>query len=100
MRIDGIWGIVIFLVVLLLLVSFALTLLPYMLLIWGIWYVYAKLIRPLWSRMTGEPTRTEDFRREPPQEAPVMDQQVKSVQDEEFFQQSHHVVEVDYEEEK
>ncbi len=105
MRGQSLVGFLISIVIIFLVISFAITLLPYILLGFGIWYFYRRLIRPLFSGTTGESykRKEENYYRsysEPTvkeNEPPVT--QVKSVHDDTFFSQDHKVVDVDYDEE-
>lgn len=84
---------------------FAFFLLPYLLIGYLIWYFYRRLIKPLFSNGRGENTyeRKENYRantnKEEENEDPLA-HQVKSVHDDQFFKQDHHVVDVDYEDEE
>ena len=105
MRGQSLIGFLISIVIIFLVISFAITLLPYILLGFGIWYFYRRLIRPLFSGNTGESykRKEENYYRSHSEptvketEPPVT--QVKSVHDDTFFSQDHKVVDVDYDEE-
>lgn|SRR5690554_3680738 len=87
--------------ILFLVISFAITLLPYILIGIIILYVYRKMIRPLFAGSN----QRENFREnsyyktnvEKEKEQPIV-HQVKSVHDDVFFRQDHEVIDVDYDE--
>lgn|SRR5690554_2521112 len=95
-------GAIITMFILFLVVSFAITLLPYILIGILILYVYRKMIRPLFAGSSQrENFRENNYYRtnvEKEEEPPVVNQ-VKSVHDDVFFRQDHKVVDVDYDEE-
>ena len=95
-------GGIITMVVIFLIISFAITLLPYILLMIGVWYLYRKLIRPLF----GAGNQTDNYKERnyytpnvEKEESPVVNQ-VKSVHDDTFFKQDHKVVDVDYDDQQ
>lgn len=93
-------GTLVFTVVVILVLSLAISLLPYILLVGMIWYFYRSLIRPMFSGRTSE-KREDSGVYTPKSDSGIdetMDHQVKSVRDESFFQQKHDVVDVDYDE--
>lgn len=106
MRGQSLVGFLVSLVIIFFVISFAITLLPYILLGFGIWYIYRRLLRPLFSGANGEGHKrkeenyyrsyTETSAKE--EEPPV--NQVKSVHDDTFFTQDHKVVDVEYDDEK
>lgn len=103
---SGIFFIIMFILVL----TFAVTLLPYILIFGFIWFVVKSLLRPFTSRSSSYQGRPEgegeayrkSYEARPTETSgdPVIDNQVKSVQDEDFFRQNHEVVDVNYDEEE
>lgn len=99
---QSLFGFLVSMAVLFLVVSFAITLLPYILLGFLIWYLYKRLLKPLFSGASESGNQkkesnyyksyTAETRRE---EEPVVNQ-VKSVHDDTFFAQEHKVVDVEY----
>lgn len=99
-----------FIIMIILVLTFAITLLPYILVFAFIWFVVKSLLRPFTSRgsssYSGRPegegeTYRKAYEARPTESTddPVIDNQVKSVQDEDFFRQNHEVVDVNYDEE-
>lgn len=98
-----------FIIMIILVLTFAVTLLPYILIFGFIWFVVKSLLRPFTSRGSssyqGRPEgegeayrKTYEARPTETPGDPVIDNQVKSVQDEDFFRQNHEVVDVNYDE--
>lgn len=100
MRGQSLLGTVITMIILFFVISFAITLLPYILLGIVIWYFYRRLIRPLTGQSNpGETYKEKNYYTSTVEDAdtpPV--NQVKSVHDDTFFKQDHDVVDVDYDE--
>lgn len=100
MRGQSLIGTVVTMIILFFVISFAITLLPYILLGLVIWYFYRRLIRPL----TGQSSQRETYKEKNYYTSKVEDEdippvnQVKSVHDDTFFKQDHDVVDVDYDE--
>jgi len=94
-------GALITMFVIFLVISFAITLLPYILIGILILYVYRRLIRPLFAANNQRENINENkyykTNVEKEEDQPVVNQ-VKSVHDDVFFKQEHKVVDVDYDE--
>ncbi len=98
---QNIIGALITMFVFFIVISFAITLLPYIVIMISIWYVYRRLIKPLFAHNN----RREDFKEknyyninvDKVDDQPIV-HQVKSVHDDVFFRQEHKVVDVDYDE--
>ncbi|WP_312649841.1 hypothetical protein [Proteiniclasticum sp.] len=93
-------GGIITMIIIFLVISFAITLLPYILLGIVVWYFYRKLIRPLFGQTNQQAYKEKNYYATDvdKEEAPVVNQ-VKSVHDDTFFRQDHKVVDVDYDDE-
>lgn len=106
MRGQNLVGFLVSMVIIFAVVSFAITLLPYILLGFGIWYIYRRLVRPLFSGANGERNqrKEENYYRSHTESAVKEDEplvnQVKSVHDDTFFSQDHNVIDVEYDDEK
>ncbi len=95
-------GGIITMIIIFLVISFAITLLPYILLGIAILYFYRKLIRPLFGQTNQQQSYKEKnyyATNAEKEESPVVNQ-VKSVHDDTFFRQDHKVVDVDYDDEQ
>lgn len=106
MRGQSLVGFLVSVVILFLVISFAITLLPYILLGFGIWYIYRRVIRPIFSGSTEESyqRKQENYYKSDTESTTINDEppvnQVKSVHDDTFFSQDHKVIDVDYDDEK
>lgn len=106
MRGQSLIGTIFIAVIVMVLLSFAISFLPYILIGALIWYLVKSIVRPFLGQ-SGQSEQREQWERkesssyspEAEPEDPIVDNQVKSVYDDEFFKQQHHVVDVDYEEE-
>jgi hypothetical protein len=106
MKTGNIFGMIIGGLILFFIISIAITALPYIAIFILIWYVVSRVLRPTMNKAGGT-YRTEwegkkDTTSGNPQESrgPEVDNVVKSVQDEDFFRQTHDVVDVDFDEEE
>ena len=90
-------------VIILVILSFAITLLPYIILGLLVWYFVRAIMKPLIGQKetgdTWEKKENDYYSPKAESEDPVADSQVKSVYDDDFFKQEHNVVDVDYDEE-
>jgi|SRR5690554_6915973 len=106
MRGQSLVGFLVSVVILFIVISFAITLLPYILLGFGIWYIYRRVIRPIFSGSTEEryQRKQENYYKSDTESTTINDEppvnQVKSVHDDTFFSQDHKVIDVDYDDEK
>lgn len=99
---QNLMGGLITMIIIFLVISFAITLLPYILLGIAIWYFYRKLIRPIFNQGNQQQAYKEKnyyATNADKEETPVVNQ-VKSVHDDTFFKQDHNVVDVDYDEKR
>jgi len=103
MRGQSLIGTIFIAIIAMVLLSVTISFLPYILIGAFIWYLVKSIIRPFLGqsgqREQGERKESSTYSPESEPEDPIVDNQVKSVYDDEFFKQQHHVVDVDYEEE-
>lgn len=105
MKTGNIFGMVIGGLILFFIISIAITALPYIAIFILIWYMVSRILRPTMNKAGGtyrtewetKKDNTSYSTQEP--KGPEVDNAVKSVQDEDFFRQTHDVVDVDFEEE-
>ena len=106
MKTGNIFGMIIGGLILFFIISIAITALPYIAVFVLIWYVVSRVLRPTMNKSGGTYKTDWDSRKETPTgvheepKGPEVDNAVKSVQDEDFFRQTHDVVDVDFEEEE
>ncbi len=105
MRNSSFIGTLISILIFFFVMTFAIRLLPYLLIGYLIWYVYRKLIKPIFNKgqegntYQGRTNYQRGTNTEPEQEDPLINQ-VKSVHDDQFFKQDHKVIDVDFEDEE
>lgn len=103
MRGQSLIGTIFIAVIVMILLSVTISFLPYILIGAFIWYLVKSIVRPFLGqsdkREQWERKESSSYSPESEPEDPIVDNQVKSVYDDEFFRQQHHVVDVDYEEE-
>lgn len=107
MRGQSLIGTIFIAVIVMILLSVTISFLPYILIGAFIWYLVKSIFRPFLGQGEQREQREQWQRKESSSyspeaepEDPIVDNQVKSVYDDEFFKQQHHVVDVDYEEDK
>ena len=104
MRGQSLIGTIVGTVIFFLILSFAIRLLPYILLGLLVWYFVRAIMKPLTGQKETEDAweKKENNYYSPKAESEdhVADSQVKSVYDDDFFKQDHDVVDVDYDEEE
>lgn len=106
MKTGNIFGMIIGGLILFFIISIAITALPYIAIFILIWYVVSRILRPTMNRSGGTYRTDWESRKEPASGSseetagPEIDNAVKSVQDEDFFRQTHDVVDVDFEEDE
>jgi len=103
MRGQSLIGTIFIAIIVMILLSVTISFLPYILIGAFLWYLVKSIIRPFLGqseqREQWERKESSTYSPESEPEDPIVDNQVKSVYDDEFFKQQHHVVDVDYEEE-
>ena len=106
MKTGNIFGMVIGGLILFFIISIAITALPYIAIFILIWYVVSRVLKPTMNKAGGtyrtewEGKKETSYTNTQEPKGPEVDNVVKSVQDEDFFRQTHDVVDVDYEEEE
>lgn len=106
MKTGNIFGMIIGGLILFFIISIAITALPYIAIFILIWYAVSRILRPTMNKAGGTYRTDWEGRKEATPGAtqepkgPEVDNVVKSVQDEDFFRQTHDVVDVDFEEEE